>query len=174
MPLLIDGNNLLYALAEVGPQVERAGLVELLAELSAAGEQIAVVFDGPPPPVQQARQIDLHPVEVLFSGHAAADKRIMERIAANTAPRRLTVVSSDREIRAAARRRRCTIARSEDFARQLMQRLRELRTPPAEPPEPAEKRRGLEDAEQRRHWLRAFDLEHLIDETDPAEPPERD
>jgi hypothetical protein len=166
VPLLIDGNNLLYALAEVGPEVERTGLVELLAELAEAGEQVTVVFDGPPPPPQQAGQLARRPVEALFSGQGTADEIIVERIDADSAPRRLTVVSTDREIRKAARRRRCRIARSEDFARQLLAELRRLRTQPPPPVEPAEKHQGLDKPEQRDHWLRAFDLEHLIGDED--------
>ncbi len=49
MPYLIDGNNLIHALMEVGPEVERVGLCAVLAQALPTGEDICVVFDGPYP-----------------------------------------------------------------------------------------------------------------------------
>ena len=48
VPYLIDGNNLIFALREVGPEVDRLGLCELLDRLAARGERVCVIFDGPP------------------------------------------------------------------------------------------------------------------------------
>ena len=66
------------------------------------------------------------------------------------------MVSTDRQIRQAARRRRCKIVRSEDFAKLLI-RLSEAppKGPPAEPPE---KRRGLPPGEADK-WLKEFGLD---------------
>ena len=155
MPHLIDGNNLMHALAGIGVGADRRELVELLEVLAAGGQRVCVVFDGPAPEGRLAEPIEAANVEVVFSGHGPADEIINRRIAENTAPRRLTVVSTDREIRAAARRRRCTAVRSEDFAPRLMRAFREAARPPAPPDEPPEKRRGL-TPEQTAEWMRRF------------------
>ncbi|MCK4275127.1 MAG: NYN domain-containing protein [Phycisphaerae bacterium] len=154
VPYLIDGNNLLYALKAAGLELGRAGLCSLLAMLTARSERVSVIFDGPAapgPPDSHTGEID-----VAYSYGRSADELITQRIAADTAPRRLSVVSTDRQIRRAARRRRCKIVRSEDFAKLLI-RLAEAppKAPPAEPPE---KRRGLSPGEADK-WLKEFGLE---------------
>ena len=155
MPFLIDGNNLIFAMADVGRDVGRGGLCKMLSVLVDSGRQVTVVFDGPPPRKPLAKQIAAGGVETIYSGTIKADILICEEIAANTAPRRLSVVSTDREIRSAARKRRCKGIRSEDFARVLVQ----LQTPPpSEPPEPPEKRKGLTKG-QVAHWLKEFGID---------------
>ncbi len=155
MPLLIDGNNLMYALGTPEMPVDRAELCELLSPLAARERDICVVFDGRTPQEPNARYFAECGMEVIFSGLAKADGIILQRISASTAPRRLTVVSSDREIRREARRRRCKSLRSDEFADVLYRAAdREARRPPPEPPE---KRHGLTSA-QTRAWLREFGL----------------
>ena len=119
MPFLIDGNNLMPAQGEIGPEIGRQGLCERLERLAERGERICVVFDGPPPPEPTLRGLaELH-VEAIFASPRTADEIILERISADSAPRRLVVVSTDREIRQAARRRRCPARTSQEFARML-------------------------------------------------------
>ena len=155
MPYLIDGNNLIHALMEVGPEVRRVGLCEVLAEALPTDEEITVVFDGPHPegglPAEVARRL-----EAIFTPGRPADGTICARIDADSAPRRLTVVSSDREIRRHARRRRCQSVRSEDFARELCRLLRKA-SRPHEHGEPPEKRSGLDEGSTD-DWLRLFGL----------------
>ncbi|KPK80530.1 MAG: hypothetical protein AMJ81_11950 [Phycisphaerae bacterium SM23_33] len=113
-----------------------------------------VVFDGRPP--EQAEQAGGERIEVHYSGRRNADEIIAEHIAANTAPRRLTVVSTDREIRRAARRRRCKTQSSEEYAAALIRAMDRPGKPrPAEPPE---KRHGL-TAEQTEAWLKELQLD---------------
>ena len=155
MPYLIDGNNLIYALADAGRQVGRAGLCNLLAPLLARGP-VTVVFDGPSPPESMARQIEQTGVTVQYSSDRPADEVIIEHIRANSAPRRLAVVSTDREIRTSARRRRCQSVTSQDFAI-LLERLAQ-RPPRQGPSEPPEKTEGLGG----RHvdeWMKEFGFE---------------
>lgn len=153
MPYLIDGNNLMHAVADVGIDVCRHGLCKLLAVLKASDPNIHVVFDGRPPPPGMASQIALTDIEVSYSSRRSADDVIADCISRNTAPRRLTVVSSDNQVRAAGRRRRCKTVTSQDFAGLLLK----LSTPPPEagPREPHEKRDGLTD-EQAAQWFREF------------------
>ena len=162
VPYLIDGNNLMYALHEAGAPVGQEGLCALLRELASSGEKVCVVFDGPSPPEAATAEITEHGVEVAFSGRKIADELIVQRIATNTAPRRLTVVSTDREIRRAGRKRRCKIVLSEQFAQALLRAARPAGR--AAPAEPREKRHGL-DPQQAQAWLREFGLD------DGTQPP---
>lgn len=159
MPYLIDGNNLIFALMEVGPEVDRVGLCELLAALAAAGERVRVVFDGPPPEHPASQRLADTGVAASFCPGSSADDEIIDRLNADSAPRLLTVVSSDRRIRKAATRRKCKSVRSEDFAKALSQMLRVAGQPrPADKAEPQEKRKGL-TPEQTRRWLAEFGLD---------------
>ena len=155
MPYLIDGNNLIYALADAGREVGRGGLCKLLAPLLAR-ESVTVVFDGPPPPAPMARQIEQTGITVQYSSHRPADEAIIEHIQANSAPRRLAVVSTDREIRKSARRRRCKSVTSEDFAILLEKLARpSTRRSPSEPPEKTDGLGGKHVAD----WMKEFGFE---------------
>jgi hypothetical protein len=163
VPYLIDGNNLIYAVAEVGPEVGRQGLVEMLDRWPGPDARVCVVFDGPAPPVGLARQIDGAGVEVIYSAGRTGDEIICERIASDSAPRTLHVVSTDREIRRAARRRRCRSIRSETFARELLAELRRANQPAPPPAEPPEKRTGVTDPARRRQWLREMGFDDIAE-----------
>ncbi len=154
MPLLIDGNNLLHALLKRGVEVGRGGLVTMLAKLASPKQHIRVVFDGPEPDEGARLQMQLPYLAAEFSGRQKADAIIVRRIAEESAPRRLTVVSTDHEIRQAARRRDCPTLASEEFAPHV------LHAPPpggdlAEPPEKTQGTSG----EQTQQWLREFGLD---------------
>jgi hypothetical protein len=158
MPFLIDGNNLMYALAEVGPEVSRVALCELLGVLVAGGERVCVVFDGPPRQ-EQKKPIAESGVQARYAVGHSADKTVIELIEADSAPRHLTVVSSDREIRKVAKRRRCVVETSEAFARKLLNLAREHVARGFQPPdEPPEKRHGL-TKKQTKHWLKEFGID---------------
>jgi len=151
MPFLIDGNNLMHALSGADATVGREGLCELLGYISRRGEKISVIFDGPARSAKPEGEL-----EIVYCPARSADEVICERIAANTAPRRLVVVSTDRQIRRAARRRRCKIATSEQFAKTLLRAAAGPEKPP--PAEPPEKRLGLRP-EQTDAWLKEFGLD---------------
>jgi uncharacterized protein len=140
LPYLIDGNNLIYALADAGRNVGRIGLCQLLGPLLEEWT-VTIIFDGPPPPEPMARQIEQTGITVEYSPGRPADEVVIEHIGANSAPRRLTVVSTDREIRQAARHRRCKSVTSQDFAI-LLDKLAQ-RPPRRGASEPAEKTDGL-------------------------------
>jgi hypothetical protein len=153
VPFLVDGNNLLHALAGAGVEVGRSGLCRLLGGLAGEGQVVRVVFDGRCP---RGDQVGAKRVEAIFSHPRTADEVIADLVAANTAPRRLTVVSTDRAIRRSARRRRCRTVTSEAFSAWLGRRMRRPRR--AEAVEPPEKTAGL-TPEQTRAWLRELALE---------------
>ncbi|HEC02684.1 MAG TPA: hypothetical protein ENI81_04015, partial [Phycisphaerales bacterium] len=97
---------------------------------------------------------DVGNLEVVFAGLGAdADTVIEDKISASTAPKRLTVVSSDRRLRKAALTRKCTSIKSEAFWEDVCRQLSRKR--PAQ--EPAAKRQGLSESETNQ-WLDAFGL----------------
>lgn len=159
MPLLIDGNNLLYAARELeDPQLApgRALLCARLSEwASRRGQRIHVVFDGPTPARGFAEQIQADMLVVEYSGASSADTVLIERLEENSAPRRLLVVSTDGVVQKAARRRQATAVRADEFWRQLRKDLARRPQPPS--PEPLEKRHGLSHS-QTEEWLREFGM----------------
>src|SRR4051812_12220179 len=116
MRTLIDGYNLMHARGlmerRFGPggfhKVRHRFLIELAAALDPTeAHQTTVVFDASRPPRDRPERQTLKGIEVLFSvGDENADARIEALIAAHSAPRSLTVVSSDHRVRQAAARRR--------------------------------------------------------------------
>lgn len=156
MPVVIDGYNLLHAArgVEGGSQLGRRQLCEMVAAWShKTGESALLVFDGAQPSEALASQLHAEGVDVVYSGAGrSADEVIGEQIRASSSPRRLIVISTDREIRQAARRRRCRHATSADFLELMARVLSKPHRPQVEPPE---KRKGT-PPEEVDDWLRRF------------------
>ena len=115
-----------------------------------------VVFDGLGPP--DKRELGgIRGVEVSFSGeHLEADDIIEDKIADNTAPKSLVVVSSDRRLRDAAKRRKATPLTAEEFWTFLLAQLEKVAKRPEA--EPREKRGGITDQEADL-WMDAFGMD---------------
>ena len=155
--IIIDGYNLLWSVqkAEEFESITDLQLCYIVGRyLKLAGEKGEIVFDGKGPPDKTGFD-NISNVEVSFAGLATdADTVIEDKIRANTAPRRLTVVSSDRRLRAAARARKAVAVKSEVFWTNLQKRLsrgRTIKEPPA-------KRWGLSESETEQ-WLKFFGLD---------------
>jgi predicted RNA-binding protein with PIN domain len=159
MPVLIDGNNLLFAARDADPErpPSRSTLCLRLGQWARrTGETVVLVFDGPAPAKALARQISDPDVGVSYSGAGvSADEVLMRAIAAHSAPKRLLVVSSDNEIARAGRRRRAKTVGADAFWRHVQ---RDLTRPPRKRLEPGEKNRGLPPEDARR-WLSEFGLD---------------
>lgn len=125
MRWLIDGYNVMYAGGRLGPKLGREGFrrarrrfLEELAEAlpSEETEETTVVFDASAPPGDFKLDDHYRGLHVVFAlGDENADARIEQLIAAHAAPKSLTVVSSDRRIRQAARRKSATVMTAEDY-----------------------------------------------------------
>lgn len=160
MPVLIDGNNLLYAARDAEDPDRlfgRSMLCDVLGQWARRrGERVQVVFDGPAPSAEVAVQIGHPDITVVYSGAGVSADAVLEDILeTDSAARRLVVVSTDRAVSRAASRRRARPMRSADFWRRVR---RDLARPPKKRVEPEEKDAGL-SPEATREWLREFGLE---------------
>ena len=175
---LIDGYNLIHAVGVGGRIAGRGGLERARAALLSAlaellpGEEAArtvVVFDAENPPPGLPRTLVAQGITVHFAAdHEDADALLEELIARHSAPRSLTVVSSDHRLQRAARRRKARAVDSEAWydeqLRKRQERGRVLVTPAKRPEE--------SPADETEYWLRQFGAttgDDAID--DDASPP---
>ena len=131
MAFLIDGYNLLHVTGIFGQGAKggslkrsRTALLNFLI-VSLEPEEVSrttVVFDAHHAPSGLQRSVDHGGLTVRYAaGYDDADSLIEELIQADSAPRRLTVVSSDHRIQRAARRRRAKAVDSQIWYAQRMQ-----------------------------------------------------
>jgi predicted RNA-binding protein with PIN domain len=156
--LIIDGTNLLHAIYNVVGDSEAMSDIGMCKAISnllrLTGEKGEVVFDGKGPPDKSLFD-NIDYLEVSFAGMASdTDTVIEDKIRASTAPRGLTIVSSDRRLRKAARARKATSVKSEVFWADLQKQLNRK----AMTEEPAAKRQGI-SASETKQWLDFFGLE---------------
>lgn len=126
MPYLIDGHNLIpkipgLALQAVDDEIQ---LITLLQEFCRKTRKRAeVYFDNLPPGQPIAHNYGNVIARFVRQGRTA-DVAIQVRLSKlGSAARNWTVVSSDREVQAAARAARARVMRSETFAQKLVQTL---------------------------------------------------
>lgn len=145
---LIDGYNLLHVLVSGRPsdrERERmVGLVE--AWCLRGGYRARIVFD-PTAGLRARERRGAVEVRGVAEGRTA-DEEILRTLASTRDRTAYTVVSDDRAIVEAARRRRCRVVSCREFLR----RLEALG--PQEPPEPGGAPPGEVD-----YWMREFGLE---------------
>jgi len=160
MPYLIDGYNLLYAMgalhARVGPDGLQKARLRLLGLLHGCyGDEagtVTVVFDAAGAPPGAPEEHEYHGLHVRYAVHQQqADDLIEFLIQHDSAPRQLVVVSDDRRLQNAARRRHCTVLGCLDYLEDVQQRRERRRRKPRE----AEKKPAL-SSEEMRHWLAEF------------------
>jgi predicted RNA-binding protein with PIN domain len=152
---IIDGNNLLHTiikLEEDSGAISDLGLCRLLSRyFTLTSEKGEIIFDGTGP-LDKSRFDNISNLEVSFAGFGTdTDTVIEDKISASTAPKSLTIVSSDRRLRSAARTRRATSIKSDVFWNDVQKQLSRKR--PIK--EPSEKRQGLNEGETEQ-WLEFF------------------
>lgn len=129
MAYLIDGNNLLGHLY-AGFHRDPAHRSILIGKLGVFQRQtrtrVILVFDGTAPPDFPGPGKDKFAILFPPPGESA-DSLIVDYIERHHDRRNLFVVSSDREIRAIARKAGATAVRCEEFSRELKKTLRESR-----------------------------------------------
>ena len=152
---IIDGHNLLHAIPKVDETTDLISDLQLCRivdnYLKRTGNNGEIIFDGTGPPDKTGFD-DMSRLEISFSGlNTDTDTIIEDKISASTAPKRLIIVSSDRRIRKAARTRKATSVKSEEFWNNLSKQL-SIKRPKKEP---GEKRYGLSESETEQ-WLDYF------------------
>ncbi|MHB8898118.1 MAG: NYN domain-containing protein [Thermoguttaceae bacterium] len=163
MATLVDGYNLIHAsgilVRNIGPgtlQRARDGLVGFLKG-SLSEEELSrttVVFDARCSTSGEAEVASPEGPRVVYAlGYPNADALIQELIRNDSAPRQLVVVSSDRQIQQAAKRRRATVVESERWYAELVRRRRAKR---ATEGQPAEKPDGPASQAEVEYWLEVF------------------
>jgi hypothetical protein len=172
MPLIIDGYNLLNVVGIIGRGVGPGGLERArLALLNFLAESLdpkelgktVVVFDSREAPWGLPRTVRHRGLSVQFaSKYPDADCLIEELIQKESAPRQLTVVSSDHRLQRAAKRRRARAVDSDVWYAETLQTRREQQErsqeeTPARPPVPL----LPEDVE---YWLDQFGGQAKLEE----------
>ena len=152
---IIDGHNLLHSICQAEEDSQVIGDVQLCRivgrYLKRTGETGEIIFDGTGPPDKSGFD-NISNLEVFFAGIGTdADSVIEKKIRASTAPKRLSIVSSDRRLRKAAQARKATALKSEAFWGNVQKQLSKRE----KAKEPAEKRLGLSESETKQ-WLKYF------------------
>jgi predicted RNA-binding protein with PIN domain len=158
MSVIIDGYNLLRSIQKSDEQAELTNEIQLCRVvgryLKITGQTGEIIFDGTGPSGKFEFE-DISNLETFFVGLSTdADTVIENKIQASTAPKQLTIVSSDRRLRDAARKRKATLVKSQVFWNKLQRQLSRK----SKIKEPAAKRLGLTESETKQ-WLKFFDLE---------------
>lgn len=184
--LLIDGYNLLHAAGMAQSDYRPGDLLRcrtrllklLLSKLPVAEiKATTIVFDARDPPPDRPAQVVVSGIRVLFANpDGDADVFIQNWLSHHPAPRRVTLVSSDRVLQRAARSCGAKFVSSEDFVETLERRRGSKVTVRG-------RTRTLTDdskptarasAEQMAYWLNVFgDVRVVEPDTDdqPSEPP---
>lgn len=157
--MLIDGYNLLRAIQNTYEEMAGIDEIALCTVLSVYLKKIkkrgCIVFDGLGPPDKTALNNFRNP-QIIFSGSALeADDIIEKLILEHTAPKRLVVVSTDRRIKAAARKRKAKSINSNEFWAEVIKCIEKKQK---HIPEPKEKLTGLTNSEAEL-WLKEFGLD---------------
>ena len=160
MTLIIDGYNLLHASgvfgAERGPrgfEQSRLALLDLLADLLGPdATKTIVVFDAVNAPDGLPGRHVHRGLRVWFAReYPDADSLIEEILDEEKSPASITVVSNDRRLQLAARRRRATAVSSDAWLAELRRTPAGKHTDDAKPPEP-----GPGEVE---HWKKLFGVD---------------
>ena len=124
MKLLIDTCNVLHRTGVLPPEmagIDEESLANLIRSSRYRNHKSLLVCDGNARSLSgglRGRSRGL--IQFKFSGQAqSADTLILDLVARSNSPKRVIVVSSDREIQVMARRRRCQIIDSDRFLTQL-------------------------------------------------------
>jgi predicted RNA-binding protein with PIN domain len=119
--LLVDAYNVLHVTGVLPPELsglEAPDLADLVAASRWGRHQAVLVCDGTKP--KDVRAAERGHVRVSYAGGgASADAAIERMLEESSHPRRITVVTNDRAVQRAARRRGASVLGAEAFLRQL-------------------------------------------------------
>ncbi len=182
---LIDGYNLMHAAGALDGREQRRELFHrkrrrFLSDLADAlgperCRETTVVLDASTPPADFPLETVYQGLNLIFAlSDENADARIEHLIAAHSAPKSLTVVSSDRRIRQAARRRRARTLSADEFldvlARFQADKRHEMTSQNPATPRSLDRDAPL-SAEEAAHWMAEFGELDAAPETKEAFSP---
>jgi uncharacterized protein YaiI (UPF0178 family) len=117
MPWIVDAMNVIGSRPDGWWRDRHAAMVRLVDSLerwaAAEGEDVTVVFEGPPRPPIRSSVIEV--AHAARRGANAADHEIVRRVAAADVPGELRVVTSDRALADQARARGAAVHPAESF-----------------------------------------------------------
>lgn len=173
MSTIVDGYNVIFADEELAEYMRaglledaRDGLISLLARYQAlSGDPVTVVFDGG---VGFGMPVEgRNGVRILYSrSPQKADHIIQDLIEKEPNPKKLMVISTDREIRSAAQSRRAHPVIAESFLNELARLLTKAEDDDP-PPEPGEKYGQPISPSELRHWMKIFGQDDEDSQTSP-------
>ena len=153
MPYIIDGHNLIPEIPGLDLQDidDELQLIEMLQEFCRLKrKQVEIYFDNAPPGQLRVQKFG-HVTAFFARAGRSADQAIGHKLhLLGKKARNWNVVSSDREVQAAARAARATVIASQNFAIQLMQTIADSGTNDTSSEEPVMSPQDLEE------WLNLF------------------
>lgn len=159
MKLLVDTYNVLHVVGVLPPELAGIDVIDLTQLIQAsryAADAVELICDGAPPAEIAKHPLSHGRVRIRYTAGITndADTLIAALIAKSTAPRQLTVVTSDQWIIRQAKRRRCKTLSSEQFLHQIAADVAQgtSTTPKAKRP------RDSISSRDANKWLRIFKL----------------
>ncbi len=164
MHYVIDGYNLLHHVGRLQTkrsanlEAARLHLLQLLQNRFATepAVQVTVVFDAQRAPADAPKQESYLGIAVHFTRYEEADDLIETIIRKVSTPQQLTIVSNDRRLKEAARRRNCPVVECVEFWEMLLHKPRGQAKPAVQ-----ESERPVPSREEVDEWVKEFaDLEN--------------
>ena len=157
--IIIDCYNLLHTTMPPSlAGLDERMLCRLLARAGYDRGRAMIICDGVVKP-HAPESSDFDGIELVYSGpRRSADDLIVELVNADSAPRRLTVVTNDRQIQRAARRRRAKVRSCEALIQDLAAAAGGRSDAPTPSPSPKPDHVRLTD-QQVQQWLDEFGLD---------------
>jgi len=159
--LIIDGYNLLFAIARFGGRPVAKAIEEARARLldqliryhRSTGEAITIVFDKRKHTGGARAQESLPGIRIVYSHPPrTADDEIRRLVEGSTAPRHIRIVTSDRELARACRERGASVVGARTFFTQLTSVVRRADADEDE----LRLKQNLPSADELAEWLEAF------------------
>lgn len=157
MPIIIDTYNALHVTGVLPPELavgEPEALARLIAASRFGSEAVWLICDGVP---RGASRVGRIVIEGAGPGKSA-DDHIASFLDRSSAPRRLTVVTSDRAVQRKAKSRGADFVKSEEFLAMLAEDARRARPSRGRPAPPSPRRSVPLSDREVAGWMTLFEI----------------